>query len=79
MTPVHAANPRINPEALRALRQLAGFSVAAFAQALETTPSHISNIEAGRRGASAALIKRMAAILKVPTPALLWDEQVTAS
>lgn len=63
--------PKINPEALRAMRLLAGYSVAAFAAQLGTTPGHISNIEAGRRGASPALAKQMADVLRVPVAALL--------
>lgn len=69
--------PKVNPETLRAMRVLAGFSVAAFATELATTPGHISNIEAGRRGASPALIKQMAAVLKVPVAALLTNPEST--
>jgi transcriptional regulator with XRE-family HTH domain len=65
---------RVNPEALRALRERTGFSIADFAGEVGTVPSHISNIEAGRRGASPDAIRRMAQVLKVPMSALLWDE-----
>lgn len=71
--------PRVNPDTLRAMRILAGYSVAAFAQQLGTTPGHISNIEAGRRGASPALIKEMARVLAVPMAALLQNPTVAAS
>lgn len=71
--------PKVNPDTLRALRIYAGYSVAAFAQKLGTTPGHISNIEAGRRGASPALIKDMATILAVPVAALLQNPTVVAT
>jgi len=51
-----------------------GYSVAALARELCVTPSHLSNIEAGRRGAAPALIKRMSTLLCVPVSALLWQE-----
>lgn len=57
-------------EVLRALRIKDGYSIAAFAAAVETVPSHISNIEAGRRGANPALTKRMAMVLNVPMSVL---------
>ena len=63
----------LNPASLRALRTSLGWSVTKFAQAAETTPSHISNIEAGRRQASDALIVRMAQTLGVPTAALITN------
>lgn len=64
---------QINPAALQALRQRSGWSVSKFAVAVQTTHSHISNIEAGRRQASPELILRMAQVLDVPLMALISD------
>lgn len=69
---------QINPEALKALRARSGWSVSKFATAVETTHSHISNIEAGRRKASPELIVRMAAVLDVPLMALISNRQPEA-
>jgi transcriptional regulator with XRE-family HTH domain len=55
-----------------------GYSVAAFARDLGMTPSHVSNIEAGRRGASPAVIKRMATLLAVPISALVENPERVA-
>lgn len=63
--------PKVNPEALRALIFANGFSIAGFAMEVGTVPSHISNILAGRRGASASTVKKMADILRVPVAALV--------
>lgn len=71
--------PKVNPQAVRALRIKDGWSLAAFAREVGITPSHLSNIEAGRRGCSPAALKRMADALVVPMSALLWHETVDAS
>lgn len=63
--------PKLNPETLRALMFANGFSVAGFALEVGVIPSHVSNILAGRRGASPAVIKKMADVLKVPVAALV--------
>jgi transcriptional regulator with XRE-family HTH domain len=60
----------LNPHSLRAIREALGWSVSKFATANETVPGHISNIEAGRRGASPELIRRMARTLNVPVAAI---------
>ena len=70
---------RLNPEAFRALRLKDGLSLAEAARRLEVTPSHLSNIEAGRRGASPALIKAMALMLAVPISALVSTPVAEAS
>lgn len=62
--------PKVNPEALRALIFAQRFSIAEFAREVGTVPSHISNILADRRGASAATIGRMADVLGVPVRAI---------
>lgn len=68
---------QLNPYSLRAIREALGWSVSKFATASETVPGHISNIEAGRRGASPELIRRMARVLGVPVAALVsaYDRQ----
>lgn len=63
--------PKVNPDAVRALRIKDGWSLAAFARQVDIAPSHLSNIEAGRRGCSPALLKRMAVALAVPVSALV--------
>lgn len=60
----------INGAVLRALRIKDGWSIADFAREVELTPSHVSNIEAGRRGCSATVAKRMADRLAVPLSVL---------
>ncbi len=65
---------KVNPEALRALRLKDGYSIAAFARELGMTPSHLSNVEAGRRGLSPALVKKASQVLAVPMSAILWRE-----
>ena len=44
------------------------------AKAVECTPSHLTNVEAGRREASAKLIKALARELRVPLLSLLGPE-----
>lgn len=70
--------PKVNPEALRAMRIKDGYSVAEFARQLGLAPSHLSNIEAGRRGASPATIKKMSLLLAVPMSALLVNPDAVA-
>lgn len=71
-TPVAAlAVAEINGEVLRALRLKDGWSIAEFAREIELTPGHVSNIEAGRRGCSPKVIKRMAEVLAVPMSVLV--------
>lgn len=67
----------LNPEAFRALRLKDGLSLAEAARRLAVTPGHLSNIEAGRRGASPALIKAMATLLAVPISALINNVTVS--
>jgi transcriptional regulator with XRE-family HTH domain len=61
----------LNPHSLRAIREALGWSVSKFATAVETVPGHVSNIEAGRRNASPALVRRMARVLGVPVAAIV--------
>lgn len=69
MTPEEAARI-VRGETLRSLREKSGYSIAEFARECECVPSHISNIEAGRRGAKPDLVVRMAHVLNVPVPVI---------
>ena len=69
---------QIDGEGLRAIRILAGWSVARFAQEIGIAPSHVSNIEAGRRQASPEVVKRMADTLGVPTSTLLKPKAIAS-
>ena len=64
---------RINPAALRAIRERSGLSVTALAAAAGIKQAHLSNIEAGRRKASADVAVALARALKVELPAILAD------
>lgn len=61
----------INGEALRVIRMRSGWSVTKLADAVDVTPGHISNLEAGRRQASPGLIRLLADTLDVPLAALI--------
>lgn len=61
-----------NGEAIRDIRELAGFSQTAFAAELGITRQALAKIEAGG-GTRPANIKRAAEILRVPITALLTD------
>lgn len=61
-----------NGEAIRDIRELAGFSQTAFAAELGITRQALAKIEAGG-GTRPANIKRAAEILRVPVTALLMD------
>lgn len=45
---------------LRRWRKLKGVTLAALASEVEVTPSHLSEIERGKNGASLGLLKRLA-------------------
>jgi transcriptional regulator with XRE-family HTH domain len=60
----------LNPEAFRAIRLKDGYSLAEAARRLDCTASHLSNIEAGRRGASPSLIKKASVLFGVPMSAI---------
>lgn len=61
----------LNPAALRAIRLRSGMTIASLALAAGIQPSHLSNIEAGRRNPSADTAKALARELKVELPAIL--------
>lgn len=63
----------INRHALRALRERSGISVTALAEAAGIKQAHLSNIEAGRRRASAEVVIALAKALKVDLLAIVAD------
>lgn len=69
---------QVDAEAVQAIRFLAGWSPSRFATEIGITPSHLSNIESGRRQASPEVIKRMADVLGVPVTALVKPREVPA-
>jgi transcriptional regulator with XRE-family HTH domain len=69
---------RLNRHALSAIRQRSGLTKSEFARALEVSPPHVTDLEAGRRQPSPALLLRMAGVLKVPVTALLADPEQAA-
>lgn len=66
---------RLNRFALTELRERSGLSKSDFARALECSPPHITDIEAGRRHPSPSLMCRMAEVLKVPLAAILANPE----
>lgn len=64
---------RLNPAAVRALRERSGMTVTALALAAGIKQAHLSNIEAGRRNASPEIVKAIASALRVELPAILSD------
>lgn len=64
---------KVNGQSLRVIRERSGWSPSRFAVKVQTTPGHLSNIEAGRRQASPELLARMAKVLDVPLMALISD------
>ncbi len=69
----------INGPALKAIRERSGLTQTALASAAGTNRSHLSNIESGRRKASAGLCIALARALKVELPAILADPTEVAS
>lgn len=61
---------QVNRDALRALIEKDGHTVSSFARQAQVQRSHLSNVLAGRRGASPAAVKRMAATLGVTMSAI---------
>ncbi len=69
----------LNPSALRAIRERSGLSVTALAELSGIKQSHLSNIEAGRRRASAEVSVALAGALKVDLLAILAAPSKAAS
>jgi transcriptional regulator with XRE-family HTH domain len=59
-----------NPATLTALRELAGFSQAELARRSGLSQSHISELERGDKKPRPGTVKKLAAALAVPIPAL---------
>jgi transcriptional regulator with XRE-family HTH domain len=66
----------LNPAALRAIRERSGLSVTALAALAGIKQSHLSNIEAGRRRASAEVGVALARALKIDLLAIVADPKV---
>lgn len=64
---------RINPAALRVIRERSGLSVSALASLSGVSQPHLSNIEAGRRSPSPRAAKAVADALRVPLVAFVCD------
>lgn len=62
---------RLNAFALTAIRERSGMRKIDLARAAEITPSHVTDLEAGRRQPSPELLARLAVALKVPLLALM--------
>lgn len=70
---------QVNGEALRAIRERDGYTVSDLATIAEIERSHLSNVEAGRRGLHPAKVRKLAHILGVPFSVLtngVKDEEV---
>lgn len=65
---------RINPESLRTIRKDREVRLVDLAKLVGCEPSHLTNVEAGRREASPRLIKALAEALKVELLSLLGPE-----
>lgn len=61
----------INPSALKVIRERSGLSISALAELSGVNRSHLSNIEAGRRQASAEVAVALATALKIELLAIL--------
>lgn len=62
---------QMNPATLMAIRVLAGYSQAELARRSGVSQGHISQLEAGIKKATPRTIKKLAAALAVPMPALM--------
>lgn len=65
---------RINPDALKGFREARGLKTVELAKAVGVVPSHITNIEAGRREASPKLINALAEALRTSVLSLLGPD-----
>lgn len=69
---------RLNPTALRVIRERSGMTVTSLAEQAGIGQSHLSNIEAGRRKAGPDVVVKLARALKVELPAILCDPEQAA-
>lgn len=64
---------RLNPTALRVIRERSGLTISALAVEAELSQPHLSNIESGKRKAGPDVIVRLAKALKAPVTAIICD------
>jgi transcriptional regulator with XRE-family HTH domain len=64
---------RLNVEALKAIRERSGHSIASLAAEAGLSRPHLSNIESRTRTGSEDAICRLARALKVPVTAIICD------
>jgi len=64
---------RSNGHAIRAIRERSGLTATQLAEMVGVTRPFISNIELNNRDGSPEVIKAIAAALKVPLTAILYD------
>lgn len=64
---------RSNGHAIKAIRERSGLTVTELAEKTGSSRPFIANIEANRRDGSPRVIKAIAAALKVPLTAILYD------
>lgn len=69
-------------QTLRMMREAHGVSLRAFSAVVGVSPSHLSRVESGTRGATANLTQRIChALAELPAPAqreLRFEDEVTA-
>lgn len=70
---------RVNPVALRALRERSGLTVTALAHAAGIRQPHLSNVELGRRNVSPPVALAIAEALKVDVAAILAEPSGTVA
>ena len=64
---------RINPDALKVIRERSGLSQAALGRAANVSQGHISQLESGAKEPRPDMVRRLAAALRVPVTALAVD------
>ena len=69
---------RLNPTALRVIRERSGESASALAAAADMDPANYSRLEAGARRGTDAQIVAFAAALQVPVTAIISDTEAAA-
>lgn len=70
---------RVNPESLRTIRTDRTVTLVSLAAEVGCNPTHLTNVEAGRREASPKLIRALAKALHVPLMAILGPEDRDAA
>lgn len=70
---------KVNPVALRTIRELAGLSQAELSRRTGISQGHISQLEAGQKQPRPATVQRIAAALGVPLASLIGESVATAA